>query len=100
MDVLAAYSYDMFKVGAEYFSAKNWAVTSKDKATGYSVWGSVAPGENVEVHLGRVDEQLGVVPGAFRRAAEDHEALREDGSVVVLEGEDSLGELVPEEQEL
>ncbi len=48
-DALVAYGYGMFKVGAEYFSAKDWSVTSSaDKASGYSVFGSVAaPGDTV-----------------------------------------------------
>ena len=49
-DVMAAYSHTMFKVGAEYFSAEDWATTAaKDKADGYSVWGSVSPAEKVAV---------------------------------------------------
>jgi hypothetical protein len=43
LDVLAAYVTSDFRVGAEYFEAKNWTqVTAvpSDKATGYSVWGS------------------------------------------------------------
>jgi Gram-negative porin len=49
VNVLAAYSYTMFNVGAEYFTAKNWAVTSTDKADGFSVYGSVKPIEQVAV---------------------------------------------------
>ena len=45
-DVLAAYSHSMFKAGAEYFSAENYKdPTTKDKADGYSVFGSVKAGE-------------------------------------------------------
>ena len=55
-DVLAAYSHDMFNVGAEYFSAENWATTAaKDKADGYSVFGSVKPAEKIAV-FARYDE--------------------------------------------
>jgi len=46
---VAAYSYDIVKVGVEYFSAKNWAVTSTDKATGYSVWGAVKPSDTMVI---------------------------------------------------
>jgi len=41
-DALVAYNTDLFKVGGEYFQAKNWnTVTSiaTDKSDGYSVWG-------------------------------------------------------------
>jgi len=52
-DVLVAYSYTMFKVGAEYFNAKNFpasAITGPStKADGYSVWGSVSPMEKLAV---------------------------------------------------
>ncbi|MGN2243679.1 porin [Frateuria sp. GZRR33] len=45
-DVLVAYQDKKVRVGAEYFTAKNWGnlVLSpvEDKADGYSVWGSVA----------------------------------------------------------
>ena len=43
--LLLAYVNKSFRVGAEYFTAKNWnnVMTSKaDKADGWSVWGSVA----------------------------------------------------------
>jgi len=53
-DALAAYSYQMVKVGVEYFSADNFttaAITTgpKDKADGYSFWGSVSPIDKVAV---------------------------------------------------
>jgi len=51
MDVLAAYSYDMFNVGAEYFSSENNDPTTKDKADGYSVFASVKPAEKVAVFV-------------------------------------------------
>ncbi|HUH30245.1 MAG TPA: porin [Rhodanobacter sp.] len=44
-DLLVAYADDTYRLGAEYFTAKNWNnVLSPlaDKADGYSVWGSVA----------------------------------------------------------
>jgi hypothetical protein len=43
-DALVAYSTDFFKVGGEYFQAKNWnTVTSvaTDKSDGFSAWGQV-----------------------------------------------------------
>lgn len=50
MNLVAAYSYDMFNVGAEYFTAEDWNTTAaKDKADGYSVWGAVKPAEKVAV---------------------------------------------------
>jgi Gram-negative porin len=52
-DALAAYSYSMFKVGAEYFTAKNFSAAAitgaSSKANGYSVWGSVSPMEKLAV---------------------------------------------------
>ena len=51
MDVLAAYSYDMFNVGAEYFSSENNSPATKDKADGYSVFASVKPAEKVAVFV-------------------------------------------------
>jgi hypothetical protein len=56
-DVLAAYSHSMFNVGAEYFSAENFKDPSaaKDKADGYSVFGSVKAGEKAAV-FARYDE--------------------------------------------
>ena len=52
-DALAAYSYQIVKVGVEYFSADNdtpAAITgTKVKADGYSFWGSVSPMDSVAV---------------------------------------------------
>jgi len=48
---LAAYSYDMFNVGAEYFSSENNKPATKDKADGYSVFASVKPAEKVAVFV-------------------------------------------------
>jgi len=51
-DFLLAYASKAFRVGAEYFTAKNWNnVLSPlaDKADGYSVWGSVAVADNVNL---------------------------------------------------
>jgi hypothetical protein len=40
-DALVAYNTDKFKVGGEWFQAKNWnnVTTATDKADGWSVWG-------------------------------------------------------------
>lgn len=51
-DLLVAYASDAFRVGAEYFTAKNWnnvLTTTTDKADGYSVWGSVAIADGVNL---------------------------------------------------
>ncbi|MFT3905525.1 MAG: hypothetical protein QM718_04385 [Steroidobacteraceae bacterium] len=45
VDAVAAYVNDKFRIGAEYFTASNWnnivSTTVKDKADGFSAWGSV-----------------------------------------------------------
>jgi predicted porin len=44
-DLLVAYADDTYRLGAEYFTAKNWNNVMSplaDKADGYSVWSSVA----------------------------------------------------------
>lgn len=51
-DVLIAYSSKQFRLGAEYFTASNWnnvLTPFKDKADGYSVWGSVAVADGVSL---------------------------------------------------
>lgn len=51
-DFMLAYASKAFRLGAEYFTAKNWNnVLSPlaDKADGYSVWGSVAVADNVNL---------------------------------------------------
>lgn len=51
-DVLVAYTNKMFRVGAEYFTAKNWnnvLATASDKADGYSAWGSVKVADDVSL---------------------------------------------------
>ena len=51
-DVLVAYADDRYRIGAEYFSARNWNnVLSplRDKADGYSLWASVALSDAVSV---------------------------------------------------
>ena len=51
-DFMLAYASKAFRLGAEYFTAKNWNnVLSPlaDKADGYSLWGSVAVADNVNL---------------------------------------------------
>lgn len=53
-DLLVAYSSKQFRLGGEYFSAKNWGnVTTpyEDKSDGYSVWGSVAVAPKVNLFV-------------------------------------------------
>jgi hypothetical protein len=43
-DALIAYNCDFFKIGGEYFEAKNWnnvTTTTTDKSNGYSTWAQV-----------------------------------------------------------
>jgi hypothetical protein len=51
-DLMVAYASDAFRLGAEYFTAKNWnnvLTTATDKANGYSLWGSVAIADGVNL---------------------------------------------------
>jgi hypothetical protein len=51
-DFMVAYASDAFRLGAEYFTAKNWnnvLTTATDKADGYSLWGSVAVADRVSL---------------------------------------------------
>lgn len=51
-DVLIAYASKQFRLGAEYFTASNWnnvLTPYTDKADGYSVWGSVAVADGVNL---------------------------------------------------
>lgn len=51
-DFMVAYASDAFRLGAEYFTAKNWnnvLTTATDKADGYSFWGSVAVADGVSL---------------------------------------------------
>ena len=51
-DVLIAYASKQFRLGAEYFTASNWnnvLTPFKDKADGYSVWGSVLVADGVSL---------------------------------------------------
>lgn len=46
LDLLAAYVNEQWRVGAEYFAAKNWkqvTAVATDKADGYSLWAAFAP---------------------------------------------------------
>jgi hypothetical protein len=43
-DALVAYNTDFFRIGGEWFEAKNWnnvTTTTTDKSDGYSIWGQV-----------------------------------------------------------
>jgi hypothetical protein len=51
-DFMVAWASDAFRLGAEYFTAKNWnnvLTTATDKADGYSLWGSVAVADGVSL---------------------------------------------------
>lgn len=51
-DFLLAYASKQFRLGAEYFTAKNWnnvLTPYQDKADGYSLWGSVAVADGVSL---------------------------------------------------
>lgn len=51
-DFLVAYASKQFRLGAEYFTAKNWnnvLTPYQDKADGYSLWGSVAVADGVSL---------------------------------------------------
>ncbi|MCX7514160.1 porin [Frateuria hangzhouensis] len=52
-DVMVAYAGKKVRVGAEYFTAKNWGSLVlgpiEDKADGYSLWGSVALTDEVDL---------------------------------------------------
>ena len=51
-DLLVAYAGDRFRLGGEYFHAKNWnnvLSPNTDAADGYSLWGSVALNERVSL---------------------------------------------------
>jgi hypothetical protein len=51
-DVMLAYASKAFRLGAEYFTASNWNTVLSplaDKADGYSLWGSVAVADNVNL---------------------------------------------------
>jgi hypothetical protein len=52
LDFVAAYVTSNFRVGAEYFDAKNWnqvTAVATDKTTGYSAWGSFSFTEQLAV---------------------------------------------------
>ncbi|MEO7073422.1 MAG: porin [Rhodanobacter sp.] len=49
-DIMLAYASEAFRLGVEYFTAKNWNTVLSplaDNADGYSLWGSVAVADNV-----------------------------------------------------
>lgn len=53
-DALASYVQGPVRVGVEYFSAWDWAVTSKDQTTGWSAFGSYAVSPKLAL-FGRYD---------------------------------------------
>jgi hypothetical protein len=58
LDGVIAYASDRFRVGGEYFEAKNWnnvTTIPTDKADGYSLWGSVGITPAVSL-FGRYDD--------------------------------------------
>lgn len=58
-DALAAYSSPKFRVGAEWFQAKNWSrelSVDSDKADGYSLWGSAVLSKGGISVFGRYDQ--------------------------------------------
>ena len=71
-DALAAYVNDRFRVGGEWFQAKNWnRVTSvgEDKSDGYSVWGSVGLTETFTVFGSRPSTRLTAANGSSAGSA-------------------------------
>ena len=59
MDAMVAYASDKFRVGAEYFQAKNWnnvLTAESDKADGYSVWSSIGLTDGGITLFGRYDK--------------------------------------------
>ncbi len=51
-NLMVAYASDAFRLGAEYFTAKDWnnvLTPLSDKSDGYSVWGSVAIADGVSL---------------------------------------------------
>ena len=51
-DLMVAYADSNFRLGGEYFTAKNWGQVlspRQDKADGYSLWGSVAVADGVSL---------------------------------------------------
>jgi hypothetical protein len=58
MDFLAAYASGNTRFGVEYFQAKNWnnvLTAATDKATGWSLWGSMGLNEKGVTVFGRYD---------------------------------------------
>ncbi len=59
IDAMVAYASPKFRVGAEYFQAKNWnnvLTAASDKADGWSVWGSVGLTDGGVTLFGRYDK--------------------------------------------
>jgi hypothetical protein len=59
VDALVAYSGESFRLGAEYFQAKNWTTVLNplsDKADGWSVWGNVGLGSGGITAFARYDK--------------------------------------------
>ncbi len=59
VDFLAAYTSGNTRFGVEYFQAKNWnnvLTTASDKASGYSLWGSVGLTSGGITLFGRYDQ--------------------------------------------
>ncbi|GAB2501318.1 hypothetical protein GCM10027084_14430 [Pseudoxanthomonas sangjuensis] len=59
VDAMVAYASPNFRVGAEYFQAKNWnnvLTAASDKADGYSVWSSVGLTDGGVTLFGRYDK--------------------------------------------
>ena len=59
VDFLAAYMSGNTRLGVEYFQAKNWnnvLTPASDKASGYSVWGSVGLTDSGITLFGRYDQ--------------------------------------------
>ncbi len=53
-DFMVAYASDAFRLGGEYFNARNWnnvLTTATDKSDGYSLWGSVAVADKVKLFV-------------------------------------------------
>lgn len=58
MDVMVAYQAKNLRIGGEWFDAKNWnnvQTVASDKASGWSVWGSVPLSDNGLTAFGRYD---------------------------------------------
>lgn len=64
-NLLVAYAGDTIRVGAEYFTASNWNQVPgprRDKAAGYSVWGSVALNDEISLFARHDQARLSRIP--------------------------------------